>query len=718
MSRVLKYINFIILLACTVGAAAVYWFVWRVLPQTSGTVHAPTGAAGRVIRDQLGVPHIAAASEADAFFLQGYVTAQDRLFQLELARRQANGELAEIVGLAALEADLEARRLRMRRLAQQHARDLSSSDRAPFAAYARGVNFFIDTHRGNLPVEFSVLGFDPRPWTIADSIAVGLQMFRSLTTSWRDELIKSNLLSGGDPAKVRALFSIGAEAHPGSNAWVVSGSHSTSGKPLLANDPHLGFSLPCVWYQVHLKAADLDVAGVALPGLPGVAIGHNRSIAWGITNLQFDVQDLYRASAVTAQDQEVLRVRGGAQVEAAVLLTRHGPVVHTEANQAYALRWTAADPGFAYAFVDLNRAQNWDEFRRAVSRHLGPGFNFVYADTAGNIGYQVAGRLPVRRSAGDLPQDGSAASEWNGTIPFEQLPSAYNPPDGVLVTANENPFPGGYQHPVHGNFASRYRARQIRHRLESRRDWTPERMLAVQKDVYSAFSHLLAQQIIAASWKRGVTNPNLREAIELLSRWNGQMEAGQPAPLLVTLAYQHLRKAIADRASPGKGSVYAFSLAPELIETLLRSRPPAWFADFDAELVKALDRAVEEGTKLQGSSVSRWDYGRYNQLLLKHPLFGDVNYVRWFARIGPIPMSGSSTTVKQTTRALGPSMRFVADMADLNRSLMNITTGQSGQLLSPHFRNQWDAYYAGRSHPMRYDRVEPAATLDFLPLLQ
>ncbi|MFN7921731.1 MAG: penicillin acylase family protein [Bryobacteraceae bacterium] len=718
MSRFFKYINIVIVAACALFLGAVYRYVWSVLPATSGTVQSPVNATVKVVRDAGGVPHLHAANEEDLFFAQGYVTAQDRLFQLEFARRQAAGELAEVVGNAAIESDLESRRLRMRRLAERYARSLTDSDRAPIASYAQGVNHFIATHRDRLPVEFTMLGFDPRPWTITDSVLVGLQMFRSLTTTWRDELLKRNLLAGGDATKVGALFPSAAESPSGSNSWVVSGKHTKSGKPILASDPHLSFTLPCIWYQIHLQAPSIDVAGVSLPGLPGVSIGHNQSIAWGITSLQFDVQDLYRepAAAVIGQDLEVVRVKGGGKVEAQIPVTRHGPIFTAEGNQSWTLRWAAAETPFAFPFVELNHARNWEQFRKALSRHPGPGFNFLYADVEGNIGYQVAGSLPKRVGwSGDTPQDGIAAKEWDGFIPFDELPSSFNPPDGVLVNANENPFPKGYPYPVNGAFASHHRVRQIRDRLRSHEGWQPEEMLAIQKDVYSPFSHYLAQGIVAACKARGVSNPALTDAIALLDSWNGQMEIGQAAPMIATLAYQHVRKAIADRAAPGKGSLYDFSLAADAIESILRARRSEWFADFDAMLVKALDDAVAEGVKLQGGNVKRWDYGLYNTLLLKHPLLGDYSYVRWFTNIGPHSMGGSTTTVKQTSRRSGPSMRFVADLADFENSRMNLTTGQSGQILSNHYRDQWDDYYAGRSYRMQFQRVEGVATLELVP---
>src|ERR1022692_4254853 len=298
--RALRYINAAIGIALLAAAGAVYWFVYRALPQTSGTIAAPVSQRVTIARDALGVPHISAASEDDVFFAQGYVAAQDRLFQMDGLRRLAGGDLSEIVGAGALELDRDSRRLRMRRIAEMAYVSLSPQDRAPLAAYARGVNYFIETHLHALPVEFTLLGYEPRPWSVVDTILIGLHMYRDLTTSWKDEILKRDMRAAGDRAKVDFLFPprSGGELQPGSNAWAVGGAHTASGKPLLCDDMHLAYSIPGIWYMVHLRAPGLDVSGVSLPGTPSVIVGHNQRIAWGVTNLQFDVQDLYIELAV------------------------------------------------------------------------------------------------------------------------------------------------------------------------------------------------------------------------------------------------------------------------------------------------------------------------------------------------------------------------------------------------------------------------------------
>ena len=728
--KILKYVNLSIAVLLVGILVAIYQIAYRPLPETSGQIDAPIKQSARVVRDALGVPHIDAASWEDAVFLQGYVTAQDRLWQMDALRRLAAGELSEIVGAAALEVDRDARHLRMRRIAEEQYKTLSPKDLAVLSAYARGVNYFIETHLGRLPLEFTLLRYDPRPWAVTDSILAGLQMYRNLTTTWEEELQEQNLLQGGDAAKVNLMFSTrsGREFQPGSNAFVISGAHTASGKPLLANDPHLDFAVPATWYMVHLKAPDLDVSGVSLPGVPCVIVGHNRRIAWGVTNLGYDVQDLYsermnlQTGAYEFQghveqarlERETIAVKDAQPVEFNQWVTRHGPVAATKDGRKLALRWAAAEPAsFEFPFLQINQARNWKEFTAGIARFPGPGQNFVYADVDGNIGYHATGKLPVRRNyAGDVPTDGSTgASEWEGFIPFDQLPTFFNPPAGYIVTANQNPFPVDYAYAVHGDFAAPYRSRQIRDLLRAKEGWKPQDILAVQKDVYSAFMHFLAGRVVAAYDAKHPSDAALGDAVALLRPWSGQMEKGTAAPLIATLCYQQLKKRVAESASPGKGALYSVQMAPAVIQNILAEGGRGWFADINAELLASLSEGLKEGAQTQGTNLPRWDWGKYNELMIRQPVGGRLPLVGGYFNIGPTPMSGASTTVKQTTRTLGPSMRMIADLSAWDESLNNITVGESGQILSAHYKDQWEAYYSGRSFPMQFERVDAKEVL-------
>lgn len=721
-SRLLRLFNLSIAVLLIVLLAASYWYAWRPLPQTSGQISAPISAEARIARDARGVPHIQAASWEDAIFLQGYAMAQDRLWQMDGLRRRAAGELAEIAGPMAIGSDQEARRMNLRRIAEARERALQPSERAVLAAFARGVNYFIETHRGRFPLEFTLLRYDPRPWAASDCLLAGLEMYRTLTNSWRSELLKQKMLETGERSKVEFLFPVrtGHEPQPGSNAWAVAGSHTATGKPILANDPHLEFSIPSPWYLVHLKAPGLDVTGATIIGLPAVIIGHNDHIAWGATNLQFDVEDLYRQSAGAAVqvERDAIPVRGASAIPLAVGITAQGPLFLSEDGQQYAMQWMADEPGgLTYPFLDIDRSRNWSEFRAALEHYGGPGQNFVYADTDGNIGYQVAGLLPIRKScAGDAPV-AEAGCDWQGFIPFEKLPSVYNPAAGMIVTANQNPFPADFPYQVNGNFAAPFRAAQIRARLGSRQKWQAEEMLSIETDVYSAFDYFLAQQVVAAfdAQKTKPANPQIQEAVQVLRAWNGQMQKGLAAPMLASLIYDQIRRQAAERAATGMGDVYTSFMAPGVIEKLLQERPADWFPDYNALLLRCLTGALDAGRKVQGSRVSRWDYGQYMSLEIQNPVEGRLPVIGRFFNVGPVAMSGAGTTVKQYTRRLGPSLRMVVDLADLEHSFVNLATGESAQVLSPHYKDQWDAYSAGRSFPMQYGKVDAKDVLVVKP---
>jgi penicillin G amidase len=720
-----------VLLAALLGA--IYWFAWRTLPETSGDIKAPIQGKATIARDALGVPHIQAASWEDAIFLEGYVMAQDRMWQLDGARRLAAGELAEIAGPTALEGDREARRLRLGRLAEMQEQTLPPSTRRIFSAFARGINYYLETHRGKLSVEFTLLNYEPRPWRLRDSLLMGLEMSRELTSSWRDDLEKGKMLQAGDPQKIAYLYPprTGGEVQPGSNAWVISGAHTASGKPILANDTHLNWAMPTTWYELQMTAPDLDVEGFTLPGLPGVIIGHNRNIAWGVTNLGFDAQDLhltkinmqngrYESPTGTQQatlERDAISVRGAAPVESLAWVTHDGPVFLNEGNSSYVLRWAAAAPEpLDYPFLDIDRASNWDEFNQALERFPGPSQNFVYADTQGNIGYHVAGHLPIRKNCvGDVPSDPAAGEcAWEGYIPYKDLPQAFNPPSGIIVTANQNPFPADYEYPVNGKFSPKYRHTQIRALLSARDKWQPAEILSVQKDVYSAYADFLARQTVAAFDKHPASG-QVKDAVDQLRNWNGQMEKGTAAPMIVALLDQQLRKSVAAKASPARGTWETSFLAPEVVEKLFRERPEGWFADYDAQLLSSLGAALADGEKIQGSKVSRWDYGQLNQLTIRQPVLGQLPLVGKYLNVGPVSMSGSGTTVKQTTQRLGPSERMIIDLSDFDKSLANLTIGESGHVLSGHYKDQWNAYWSATSFPMEFANIRAKQVLTVTP---
>jgi penicillin amidase len=744
LSRLLRVINVSIAVLILLIICAVYWYVFRPLPRTSGEINGPISAPATVRRDARGVPHIEAGSWQDAIFLQGFVTAQDRLWQMDGLRRYGAGELSEVLGRGTLRLDERSRAMQMVAIANNALTYLTPEDHAVMVAYARGVNYYIDTHRGNYPLEFNLPGhaYSPRAWTLVDSLLVGLDMYRDLTDVSDFEFDKGNLLNqASDPARVMTLFPAvdGGYVNPGSNAWAVSGSRTADGKPMLANDPHLRYGMPSTWHLVHLKAPGLNVAGAALPGLPGVITGHNEQIAWGVTNLQADVMDLYmeqmdegRGTYVyqgTLQqaklDRQFIGVRGEAPVQLNTWVTRHGPVLVHANGRSYAMRWSASD-GFGFPFFDIDRAHNWDEFRTAIRRFWGPGQNFAYADRAGNIGYQASGSVPIRKDFyGDVPLDGASGNfEWTGYIPFDQLPSVYNPASGIVATANQDPFPPTFPYRIDGNFSDVYRIDQIRNRLNAKRALSVSDMLAVQRDVYSAFDLFLAHQIVAADAQHRTNDEFARQAIDTLRRWNGQMEKSQAAPAVAELARDEISTALvltlmkASKAKPAKASQLPNMFPrPQVIQALLTTRPQGWVSnnDWDAWLMQQFHTGLQVGRNRLGSPVSKWEWGRILEWNVEHPVGKDLPVVSGFFNVGKVPMSGCGTCVKQTSGVLGPSERMVVDLGDLDKSVQNLTVGESGAVASRHYKDQWSAYYNGTSFPMEFDHVEAKDVLTVKP---
>jgi penicillin amidase len=329
--------------------------------------------------------------------------------------------------------------------------------------------------------------------------------------------------------------------------------------------------------------------------------------------------------------------------------------------------------------------------------------------------------LPVRRNYyGDVPVDGTTGeNEWDGYIPFEELPHAFNPANGLVVTANQSPFPANYPYHLNGVFDSPYRANQIFDRLSAKAagagKLTPADSLQVQMDVYSGFHKFLGRQLAAAYDRHKASDKNFSDAIAMLRTWDGQMDQDHAEPLVTTLTFQYLRAAIAERAAPGTGKNYEIHLSTSMVERILRERPEGWFADYDELLLRCFADAIEEGQRMQGKNVNKWKWGKYMYRAVNHPIGSRLPLVARYFDIGPEPMSGGSVTVKQTTLRLGPSERMDAVAGDWDASLMELPIGESGNVASSHYKDQWDAYYNGRSFPMQFGKVDAKSTVTFVP---
>jgi penicillin G amidase len=760
-------LTFIVL---AVGAVAgyVYSIARHELPQMDGSI-VLNGLSGpvTVIRDKLGVPHIRAASLDDLFYAQGFVTAQDRLWQMDVTRRYAAGDLAEIFGPVLLKHDRQQRYLQFRESCQRAADALDPQQRHYLEVYAKGVNAFVERTRDRLPLEFRLLRYSPAPWTVTDSMLLGANMSQMLntqyplelkreavirhlntqeiadlypSTSWRDlppaQQAKSSLEEQTAPksdsndeeeedrvptqtSSLLAFFQPRSceECVPGSNNWVVSGEHTVSGRPLLSNDMHLAHSIPDLWYEAHLTKGDgqdFDVAGVTLPGLPFVIVGHNRRIAWGFTNLAPDVQDLFieqfdnTGKVATPQGwrapqkvHEVIHVKGQPSDVFDVTVTRHGPIITPilkgETRQI-ALQWTIYDPSIITSpFLEVNSARNWHEFRAALSNFASPAQNAVYADVNGHIGYQATGKIPIRASGdGLLPQSGAdAAHDWIGYVPFDQLPSIYDPPSGILATANGRITPDGYRHLLANIWWAPYRTARIFHLLRGADQFSAADMLFIQTDVTSELERFFSDRFVYAIDHSKNVSPRVHQAGEIMRGWDGRMDKNSAA---ASIAYWSRRNLMRLLLVPKLGDDYIdydWGLSGPALENIVTHRFPRWlpqgYNSYDDVLVAAVQKAVDSDRAPK--DLRRWHWGKQFPVEVQHPVFGAIPILKYFSGTGSHWQSGSGSTVKQVGNDFGPSERLTVDFSNFDHSTLNIVVGQSGHLLSPHYKDQFSAWY-------------------------
>ncbi|MDE3201644.1 MAG: penicillin acylase family protein [Acidobacteriota bacterium] len=790
----------VLLLALIACGAGLWWLrsiTVSALPQLEGDVHMSGLHAGVTVRrDAHGSPHIEAKNEHDLFFAQGYVTAQDRLWQMDAFRRNANGELAEVMGPSLLKHDIAQRVLQFKRTAQRIYERMPAADRAYLDDYARGVNAFIASHEESLPSEFKLLGYRPKPWTGVDSISVGMMMVQTLDThwltklsreriahdlrnprleadlypvgSWRDHLPVGDLINAPAPQPKQVTEDDDddeddrAQAHretaedlkelrtvleesrcegctPGSNNWVISGAHTASGKPLLSNDMHLSLTVPNIWYMADLEAPGFHAEGVTLPGMPFVVAGHNEHVAWGFTALYADVQDLYVETLdgkgnykapdgswkPLIRDKEVIQVRRQKPAMIEVDSTDHGPLLDpllTDDDRHIALEWTLYDPTLdAIPLHELNTAANWQQFSVALKDWNWPTQNLVYADDQGHIAYHAIGRVPLRPGGLAGVPISDDKHEWNGYIPYEDMPNALDPASGLLATANARVTADNTAYPLTLEWADPYRVQRIFKVLQGRDHLKPQDMLALQTDVYSEVDQELAHRFAYAIDHTEGADQRLRDAADLMRRWDGRLTTDSAAASLVVETRKALWPMILKPKLGKDAGIYQWSesnFAEE--EIIMRSNSdwlPKGYADWDALLTDAVKNAMREGHA--PADPADWLYGNWHVVDIEHPLARFLPLVGRMAGTGPQPMRGDTTTVKQVGRSFGPSQRFTMDWSNVDGSTENIVLGESGNPLSPYFRDQWKYWYDGTTFAFPFTSGAVAAqtthTLRLIP---
>jgi penicillin amidase len=725
------------------GAAALT-ALRRPLPRTSGRLALPGLIAPvQVLRDRWGVPHIYARNTIDLFVAQGYVHAQDRLWQMELQRRTGMGRLAEVFGPIALDTDRFVRVLGFNRVVRREAELLDGEARAVVEAYVRGVNALIAQNTRRLPIEFTILRLQPELWRAEDVLVWAKMMALNLSRDWMIDLLRARIVAAVGPERAQQLEPEYPPAHPltippgarygvdmgadalrmaaaaapftgssaagqGSNAWAVGGARSASGLPLLASDPHLILQMPSLWYENHLSGGDIHVTGASIPGLPCVVIGHNERVAWGLTNGENDVQDLFIErfnpddptryefqgaweQAAVVREQIVVKGRAEPAVEE-VRITRHGPVIssliptgegvrgrgdegargrdgvadsptlplpHSPTPDALALRWAALDPGEPFsAALSLNRAHDWESFRAAVGQWVMPTQNFIYADVEGHVGYTLGGALPIRaRGDGRLPAPGwTGEYEWIGTIPRDELPHLLDPDEDYVASANTRIAGDGYPYALPGEYLPGYRAARIRQLIAQTPRHDRDSFAAIQGDQRS----LPGLDLAALAGRLPAPTPIARQAREALAAWDGELTAESVGgAIYARLRDKLLQAAYSEVAGPrelvaGLGAFAALPATSHLWRALpqvldrLAARDDGWLPhgrSGDELLSEAWDATIAELCGELGSDVGEWRYGRYHTLTLRHPLGASAALAPLLNR-GPFPMGGDADTVR------------------------------------------------------------------------
>ncbi|HZW37002.1 MAG TPA: penicillin acylase family protein [Candidatus Deferrimicrobiaceae bacterium] len=741
------------------------------VPQRNGVLAVPgLTAPVEIVRDRFGIPHIHAKNDHDLLFAQGFAHAQDRLFQMDLDRRLARGELAELFGGKALPADRLFRHLGLASRAPALFAEWPAKTREMVQAYCDGVNAGMASLRA-WPVEFRLLDAVPRRWTPED-VAAGALLKSFGLAQWIEEPILYRIALRLSPEKFAELFPQVPPGLPvivpgsgpaamlplppsvltegiaslrltvgdfprsgGSNGWAVSGKKSVTGLPLLANDPHMILPCPSLWYEVQLTAPGVDVYGVSFPGAPGVVIGHNPRIAWGLTSAMLDDADffieriegdrvMFRKKWVpVARRVETIRVKDGKDEVLTVLETPHGPIlspVLPGISSALSFHWVGYDGGDPVgALHALDRARNREEFLAAVSGFPHPAQNIVYADVEGNIGVVLAGRIPVRKGGSTLlPVPGDTGEwDWKGFLPFSENPRVWNPPGQIVAAANFAPAGTSFRHYLSRLYEPPDRGKRILRMLGAKEKFSAEAFGRMQADVLLPDAEKAVSLAVQVAKKREAESPAFREAARILSEWDLSAGAGSRCALLFEVFYEKLIE-----------NVFRDELGDELYAEFTRSSRLAW---------NAMDRVIENGDSLffvnaatgrkdslddlvarslfsamsflkdrLGSATSTWMWGRLHQLTLEHP-FGKKRYLqRWF-NIGPNAVGGDGKTVfKEEFRhgtdfqvLVGPAMRQVVPLGDRRHARSVITTGASGHFFERHYRDQTPLWLSGKTHP-------------------
>ncbi|GAB4137188.1 MAG: penicillin acylase family protein [Ignavibacteriales bacterium] len=761
-----KYIKSLIVVLLTIGLVIVfflffgYFFLKNELPEYSASV-AIKGIHEKVeiYRDENAVPHIFAKSETDAAFAQGYVHAQERFFQMDLIRRAAQGKLSQIFGKKTFKYDKLFRTLQLEKLVKQNYPLLRNDSKQILIAYSKGVNSYIESNKNKLGIEFSLLGYEPEKWKPEHSLLISKMMAWELNISWWTDIVFTELVKKyGDekakeilpdfpenaptiiPKNISSLnddlmetdiefreFMGFAANHYGSNNWVVSGKKTLSRKPIIANDPHLVFSIPDKWFVVSIKSPTLNIDGFSLPGVPGIVIGRNDKIAWALTNVMADDCDFYEENVDFNKKEyfynnhweklksviDTIFIKDEQPFIFTIFKTHRGPIISSVHNfeqakknkQALSMRWTALEFHKEYdAIYGVNKSKNWSDFVEALKDFSTPGQNFVYADEQ-NIGYICAAKLPIRsqNSSTFICSGTTSENDWKGFVDYDLMPKLFNPASGFIATAN-NKTKKDFNFHISNLWEPSSRIEQITSRLAATAKIDTSFCFDLQNDFYSVYASRISKHIVSAFENVKIKDKNLRTALSLIADWDYQMDSKSFAATIYSYFYQKLlRNIFYDEMGKELFDKYIFiaNVPYRVVEDLLKKNNSTWFDNVNTKKVeyaddiirKSMTDALDDLEAQYGKDIANWQWGNVHKIQFKHIFSDGSKFLSNIFDNGPFPIGGDGTTVFNTEYTftnpykvkLGPSMRFVYDFADKSKFKFILPNGQSGHVMSSHY---------------------------------
>jgi penicillin amidase len=782
-----------------VGGYIFYNSLLESLPKYEGELKAPAlKSEVKIYFDSLAVPYIFAENDEDVSFALGYLHASERMFSMDMIRRAGEGRLSEIFGVETLPFDKMFRTVGLSRTAKMIKSKMNPEALKLLEAYSRGVNFYLEEKKNKYPIEFDVLGYQPEAWKPEHSIIVIRMMAWELNLGWWTDLSFTELVQKLGEEKVKEILPDYPEnaptiipsdikkfaqinsnfletdkafrkfigitgTHLGSNNWVVNSQMSASGKPIIANDPHLAYRAPGIWYTAVIKSPSWNAAGVTLPGVPGIVIGKNDTISWTLTSIMTDETDFYFETLDSSRTkylldgkwkdliviEDTIETRDGIREPIEIKYTHRGPLisnihpyslVYNQDESTYppiSMRWLGNEFSDEMdAFLKINKAKNWSEFKSAVEKFNAPGQNFVYADKEGNIGYVFGGALPIRpNNATTFVFDGSdSKNDWKGFVPRNGLPYLFNPTQNFIATAN-NKVIKDFKYHITNLWEPSSRIERITELLQSKSKHSSEDYMKYQEDILSPYAKQIVPYIIFAFQDAEVRDKNLSQSLQLLREWNYEMDKYQQAPAIFLTFFDKLMKNIyMDEMGEDLFNQYVFlaNVPYRNIPELLQNPFSDWYNDVkknerntrDDVIRESMNDALDELESKLGKDVKDWQWGKLHTVTFKHAFAGVSWIIDEVVNIGPYEISGDGTTIFNTEYAfsesiekyplfrhepfdceLGPSMRFIYDLSKPDEYYLILTTGQSGNIFSDHYKDQTELFLNGKYMKIRTDEA-------------